>query len=630
MKKATIIMLLAAAMLPALGHAQTVNICDRTPQVRDRIMWAVGANDCAAVDSESLAGVTSLGIEKRQGLTSLRAGDFDGLTSLQTLSLDSNQLAALPEGIFDGLTSLQTLSLGGNHLVGLTANDPLFAGLPSEVDLWLGGQTPAISVCDRTPQVRDAIMAAVNAEDCAPVGAARVTRLEIWGQGLTSLHAGDFDGLTNLRELDLSFNHLVGLTANDPLFAGLPSEVELQLGGQTPAISVCDRTPQVRDAIMAAVNAEDCAAVGAARITRLDIWGQGLTSLQAGDFNGLTSLRELDLRNNHLVGLTANDPLFAGLPSEVELRLGGQKTPAISVCDRTPQVRDAIMAAANTEDCAAVDADGIRAIRIDRQGLTSLQAGDFDGLTKLKKWLYLQENQLTGLPEGVFDGLTNLQWLHLSDNQLTWLPEGVFDGLTNLQRLHLSDNQLAGLPEGVFDGLTNLQILHLDNNQLTVLPEGLFDGLTNLQEIWLGYNQLAGLPEGLFDGLTSLRYIGLGDQLTRLPEGLFDGLTNLRKLDLTGNKLTSLPPGLFDGLTNLKWLHLGWNRLTSLTPGLFAGLTNLESLILKRNGLTSLPPGLFAGLTDLDILCLGGNDFGELTREDPLFADLPEGVSMRC
>ncbi len=43
--------MLAAAMLPALSYAQTVNICDRTPQVRDRIMQRVGADDCAAVDA---------------------------------------------------------------------------------------------------------------------------------------------------------------------------------------------------------------------------------------------------------------------------------------------------------------------------------------------------------------------------------------------------------------------------------------------------------------------------------------------------------------------------------------------------------------------------------------------------
>ena len=48
MRSLLTIMLLAAAMLPALSQAQTVNICERTPQVRDTILQALHANDCAA------------------------------------------------------------------------------------------------------------------------------------------------------------------------------------------------------------------------------------------------------------------------------------------------------------------------------------------------------------------------------------------------------------------------------------------------------------------------------------------------------------------------------------------------------------------------------------------------------
>ena len=67
-------------------------------------------------------------------------GHFDGLTSLQELDLSGNQLSALPDGVFNGLTSLLTLRLNGNHLVGLTENDPLFAGLPRGTVPILDGQ----------------------------------------------------------------------------------------------------------------------------------------------------------------------------------------------------------------------------------------------------------------------------------------------------------------------------------------------------------------------------------------------------------------------------------------------------------------------------------------------------------
>ena len=110
MKSPLTLMPLAASMLSAISQAQAVSICDRTPQVRDAIMQRLGWADCAAVDSEALAGLENLGIDQ---LPILQAGDFNGLTSLQ-------QLTALPDGVFDSLTGLQDLDLSNNHLVGLT------------------------------------------------------------------------------------------------------------------------------------------------------------------------------------------------------------------------------------------------------------------------------------------------------------------------------------------------------------------------------------------------------------------------------------------------------------------------------------------------------------------------------
>ena len=104
------------------------------------------------------------------------------------------------------------------------------------------------------------------------------------------------------------------------------------------------------------------------------------------------------------------------LPSNTDAE--AQITP---VCERTEEVRDAIVAAVSgVSACANVTDAHLAAItsRLDigYQGITSLQAGDFDGLTALTD-LSLQSNySLSDLPVGVFDGLTALTDLRLNNN----------------------------------------------------------------------------------------------------------------------------------------------------------------------------------------------------------------------
>ena len=102
--------------------------------------------------------------------------------------------------------------------------------------------------------------------------------------------------------------------------------------GQTdaaPAVTasegdVCDRTPAVRDAIVVAVpEVDDCREVSDAHLLAitgtLDLSDRGITALNAGDFDGLTSLTGLGLTGN---ALTASPRAFSdGLTALRSLRL---------------------------------------------------------------------------------------------------------------------------------------------------------------------------------------------------------------------------------------------------------------------------------------------------------------------
>ena len=141
--------------------------------------------------------------------------------------------------------------------------------------------------------------------------------------------------------------------------------------------------------------------------------------MQAGDFDGLSSLQALDLGNNQLS--TLPEGVFNGLSSLQVLVLG-----------------------ANLQ--------------------LSLADGVFNGLSSLQVLNLSFNNVLSTLPDGVFDGLSNLQVLDLVGIHLNTLADGVFDDLSSLGLLELRYNQLRTLPNGVFDGLSGLEVLDLRDN----------------------------------------------------------------------------------------------------------------------------------------------------------------------
>ncbi len=232
-------------------------------------------------------------------------------------------------------------------------------------------------------------------------------------------------------------------------------------------------------------------------------------------------------------------------------------------CDRTQQVRDAILAKlSNISNCADVTNSNLMGITeiiiLDQETLT-LQDGDFAGLSKLDS-LYIHKNGLNELPEDLFDGLSALRELYLYNNELTTLPSELFDGLSSLETLSLSYNNLDTLPSDVFDGLSGLKTLDLDNNDLDELPDGVFDELSGLEKLNLTSNSLEDVSHADLDDLANLKDLRLGaNDLGELPSDLLEGLTSLQTLHLYSAGLNELPDALFNGLSSLKSVILHSN-----------------------------------------------------------------------
>ena len=296
-----------------------------------------------------------------------------------------------------------------------------------------------------------------------------------------------------------------------------------------PYTTLCHRTAAVSNAINRAVPGENhCALITDAHlagITELDftLLDTRVRTLASGDFAGLTGLRILDLSraNRRATGRTLTLPadIFDGLTSLEELDLAENHIPSLpaGVFDDLTALTEL-----NCELCF----------------FASVPANTFSGPARLQE-LRLDIAADT-LPAGIFDGLTALTTLKLSgdapDPSLTSIRADIFDDLTALETLEISDHALTTLPADIFDNLTRLTTLYLNFNTFTSLPAGLFDRLTGLTQLHLYNNRLAAIAAGQFDALTRLTYLGLqNNRLQTLPDDLFQNLTALENLDLSGN-----------------------------------------------------------------------------------------------
>ena len=502
-------------------------------------------------------------------------------------------------------------------------------------------QTSTVNICDRTPQIEDAILAAINPSPaCEAVPEADLAAITfLFSTGITSLASGDFTGLSALVALDLSNHNLT--TLPDGVFDGLSALVNLDLSGRVRHFdfgfgSFCNGITTLPAGIFDGLSALETLDLNCNDLTTLpagvfddlsalvNLYLSGrsrfglffgrcstITTLPAGIFDGLSALQTLDLNCNDLTTLPAG--VFNGLSALVNLDLSSN-----SLITLRPDVLDSLSALVNLDlssnSLIILHPDvlgslsALETLDLGGNDLTTLPTGVFNGLSALVN-LDLNFNTLTTLPTGVFDGLSALPMLDLSGLGLTSLPAGVFDGLSALVELDLRDNDLTTLPAGVFNGLSALVNLDLNFNTLTTLPTGVFDGLSALPMLDLSGLGLTSLPAGVFDGLSALVELDLRDNdLTTLPAGVFNGLSALVNLDLNFNTLTTLPTGVFDGLSALVNLDLNVNNtLTTLPAGVFDGLSALVNLHLNGNTLTTLPAGVFDGLSALVNLHLNGN-----------------------
>ena len=199
-----------------------------------------------------------------------------------------------------------------------------------------------------------------------------------------------------------------------------------------------------------------------------------------------------------------------------------------NICDRTPQVRRAILAGRGGNDCAFV-------------------AGPLEFSNDL-----VVTGSVSALKRGDFRGVRSQsnQYLNLSNLGLNRLSPGVFEGIGRIYGLDISKNELDSLPADVFDSVpVGLCATILHRNPLTRLPARM---LARLRSIAPSSSMRQCASPGQFHLVVDGDYCTGKSECNNAP----DHLDNFRYLDANTGEVVSSSLVLTEGEPYEIWIEL--------------------------------------------------------------------------
>ena len=533
-------------------------VCDRTPQIRDRIVTHVGYASCDQVDDAALSSVSVLNARSADIVT-LKRYDFMGLSGATQVLLGGNELiTSLPDSVFATVPSVTALELAGTSMT--TFSEHLFAGMTSLSVLFL--QT---------------------------------------NRSLTSLASGVFSGLPVLNTVELPDNNLTSLPPG--LFDGVPLgvlNITPQSGVPFELEAVLSRVDDASSYSTAEFQLEITEGTPTGLTIPFSVTG-GSSPVNAFVFaagSRTSSIVSVDRTSNTMVvSLTPPPPDLPSLINGVEVVLG----PPFTVRDQGVGFQET--SAAPTEGDTAVftvvvepiptspisvrytvaadndittdDADSSDYVDV-AGGVLQIPAGtrtaslavaisDDDDIEPTREaFLVTLDAPLPGA------GYT----LATDTTARVTIAEGVCDRTPQIRDRIVTHVGYASCDQVDDAALSSVNGLNARSANIVTLKRYDFMGLSGVTRVLLG-----------------------GNPITSLPDSVFATVPGVTALELAATSMTSLSEHLFAGMTSLDWLLLQTNTsLTSLASGVFSGLPALNMVQMPGNNLASLPPGLFDGV----------------------------------
>ena len=451
--------------------------------------------DCSLVDETALAGITGALRLENLGIAALKPGDFEGLSGVTALYLNDNALSALPTGVFDGLAAVTILTLDHNALGADSLEDGVFEPLTGLSTLELRGNPGSASFVPTADAGEDLVLRAGETATLGGPGTGggpwgtnveyRWVEVDTDGNPVTPEERAEGLSATDAARAEFTAPALTEeravhyrLTVIGKGSAPAGSALNVHSASDTVAVTVRAAPAVTAVALTSAPQADgeyrrgEMIEVSVTFSTPVTVTGEPTIGLEVGtetrqaayvtksapnvlvfgytvrgadvdagldadmDDDGVAvradgiALAGGTIADAHgVAALLGHDAVAADTAHKVD---GSEMAPTGEVCNRTPQVRDALVAKARVDNCELVTTTVLEGIR---------------------GTLVLAGRDIAALKPGDFVGLTGLTGLDLSGNALSALPAAVFAELTALTALHLNSNALAegGLPDGVFE-----------------------------------------------------------------------------------------------------------------------------------------------------------------------------------
>ncbi|XP_043421707.1 extracellular matrix protein 2 isoform X1 [Prionailurus bengalensis] len=361
-----------------------------------------------------------------------------------------------------------------------------------------------------------------------PLTAPEITSLELAGNAITSIPDEAFNGLPNLKRVDLSKNNITSPGIGPKAFKLLKKLLRLNMDGN----NLIEIPPDLPSAL-----------------EELKINDNSLQAISEESLSDLNQLVTLELEGNNLSESNVNPLAFKSLKSLSYLRLGRNKFRII------PQGLPA----------------SIEELYLENNQIEEITEICFNHTRKINVIVLrhnkIEENRIAPL---AWINQENLESIDLSYNKLYHVPSYLPKSLLHLVLL---GNQIERIPGYVFGHMEpGLEYLYLSFNRLSddgVDRVSFYGAYHSLRELFLDHNDLKSIPPGVPE-MKALHFLRLNNNKIRniLPEQICNAEE--------------------DGDSTLEHLHLENNYIKTreISSYAFSCIRSYSSIVLKPQNIT--------------------------------------------